>query len=398
MPREDDTMTDDTFDQLIDTIRARDGTPRPEVAFTQTLEKRLRACDAQIRRAPMHAPSTVVLQPSPWSTPRAVRGVRWAALAATAALLIAAIGGGYLSVTRLPGQGDQATNIAAPLTGSPAADSFVTTAGSPVAAERTVASCEARKTYMSSVGGQMLLQSPQNFRRRGVDAIDQMQLQHWSFGPGLGRAFPPSEMGSINGLVMDTVTNGVYRATFEGPVVVSTWWGSWLASRSYTELTGTLNTVELGVGESVLYQTGTAHEVENTSASRGLGVERLILYSGDGTGLIPVVTPVERPSEVIRSHDTETDGRAGITVRLDGTGTIAADAAPPGWENALITIEFVISMDDSLTPLVLPCEPSNPQQVRNVDEMFNAVPPPAGEPPTDQYIGYLVWIGEGGRG
>lgn len=399
MPREDDDVmeSDLSFDALIDRIRVRDGTPGPDRSFSLRLERRLLASGPTPRSAHMSALSRSVEHPIAWSPPRTAQLTRWGAMAATLALLLATVGGAAFTGVRLSGQGDPATNVAAPLTGSPVAEPLVTPAGSPPAVERRFGSCEAPKTYMSSVAGQMLLQSPQNFGK-GTYPIDQMQLQHWSFGPGLGRAFPANEMGAVTGLVMDTVTNGVYRATFEAPVVVSTWWGSWLAGWNYTELTSTLNTVELGVGESVLYQVGTAHEVANTSESRGLGVERLILYAGDGSNLIPAVAPVDRPAENIRSSDTETDGRAGITVRLDGTGTIAPNDAPTGWRNALITIEFVISLDDPLSVLVPSCEPSNARQVRNVDEMFNSVPPPTGEPETDQYIGYLVWIGEGGRG
>ena len=399
MSREDDDPMDTcpTFDALIESIRARDATPGPSPLFTRALQERLTTPDARTRKAPMQMHATVLDRPFPRGTLRLGAGSRWAAIAATVALLLATVGGGYMTGIRLPRMGESATNIAAPLTGSPEAAGLQPAMGSPVAVERRVGNCETRKTYMSSVGGQMLLQSPQKFTK-GIYPIDQMQLQHWSFGPGLGRSFPAGEMGGITGLVMDTVTNGVYRATFEGPVVVSTWYGSWLAGWNYTELTSTLNTVELGVGESVLYQAGTAHEVENTSDSRGLGIERLVLYAGDDSRLLPAVAPVDRPAEAILSRDTEIDGRVGITVRLDGTGTIAPDDAPPGWRNALITIEFAISLDDPLSVLVPGCESPETRQIRNVDEMFNSVPPPAGEPTTDQYIGYLVWIGEGGRG
>ena len=394
---DDDNMESNvSFDALIDRIRARDGTPGPARGFSMSLERRLLVSGPLPRSDQMSALTRSVDHPIAWSPPRTAQLARWGALAATLALLLATVGGAAFTGVKLFGQGDPATGVAAPMTGSPVAEPLVTPAGSPPAVERRVGSCVAPKTYLSSVGGQMLLQSPQNFAG-GFYPIDQMQLQHWSFGPGLGRAFPPSEMSAINGLVMDTVTNGVYRATFEGPVVVSTWYGSWLAGWTYSELTNTVNTLELGVGESVLYQAGTAHGVENTSGSRGLGVKRLILYSGDGSGLIPVVKPVERPSEAVRSYDTELDGRAGIAVRLDGTGTIAPNDALTGWKNALITIEFVI-LDDPMTVLVPSCEPFNPRQVRNVDEMLNSVPPPTGEPATDQYIGYLVWLGEGGRG
>ncbi len=341
----------------------------------------------------MRSSATLPPHPARWSFAGSAASMRWAGIATTMFLLVSAVAGAYRGGLGPLGDDPAATEHPAPLVAAGAAAASPTVlveapANDTEAFEQN--DCTREKTYQSEIRSRTFLRSPEMFGPEATASIDQMQLQYWSFGPGVTHRFAADDMDGVEGLVMDSVTKGLVRATFEGPVVINTWYGS-LGGKIDTAMPSASNTVELGPGESVLYQTGTPFTVENLSDDRGFGVERLILYSGDDSTLVPTLEdiPAREPS-VMLDPDA---GDAAVSVRLDGAGIITAADYPAGWRNTLILMEFVITPSGDWELLPPTCEPSNPQQIRDIDEMQDVM-----QNNTGQYIGYLVWLGQGGMG
>jgi hypothetical protein len=255
----------------------------------------------------------------------------------------------------------------------------------PIIGERT--SCGSPKPYGSAHLGQTYVQ-PDLFSANAL-SIERMQLQHWSLGIGFSQAFSAEQFWGARGLVVDTVTSGFYTATFDGPVLVTSW-GGFGGGRAYTQLPYRGITIDLGPGESVLFGIGTAHTVENRATSRGLEFDRVLLYSGDAPALaMPYVDTPRRPAEWIPSGAPAMG--AGIIGTADGTGVISNADALTDWRNTAIILEHVTAwFPETLDVLVPPCEPgTDVAQVRNVDEMRDE---------SGGYSGYLVWIIRGGPG
>lgn len=385
MPRQDDESmgSDLTFDALIDRIRARDDTPGPGTGFTRSLEKRLTRLDVQNRRDKVHTHTTVLDQPSAWPAPQMRRGVRWAALAATIALLLITVSAGYLSGIELPDEGEPATEISAPTLASPTVQE-----AAEIGDPETATSCNARKSYLSAVQGRTHLDDPAYFGEESF-TLDRLQMQRWALGPSAVQVFGSMPGSTTKGLALDTVAGGVYQGTFKGPVIVTTTYGEPF-SQTFTRLEENINMVELGPGESVLFEIGTPHSFSNLSSSRTLSVERAYFYAGDVDALKP--EGVDHLPTVYGPYKAE-DSVApyAVSARVSGSGEIAPGDAPDGWLRTAIILEYIAIFDaaDGLDEIVPPCELSGIRQVRDVTQILSS---------QSGSRGYLVWIGEGGRG
>ena len=325
----------------------------------------------------------VEIGPESSSPPERIQriGMRWAAIAATIALLLTAAGGSYLA-SRGPSEGGP-TRVAG-------------FAASPVATpgpSREIASrCDAVRNYTSTLQGQTYIADISIFGQAALTA-DRLQLQRWVLGPNAVASFTLDQFDGVSGMALDTVAAGIYTATFEGPVVVTTRYGDGV-SHVYTTLEAKSNTVELGPGESVLFEVGTQHSVSNALSSRSLAVERAVFHSGDRSTQ-PLIGSRQGTGESGQASgqffalDSNAPGL--VSARIDGTGTISIDDPAFGWERTLIILEYVMLYQEleQTSELVPPCEPLDSIQVRNLDEIADR---------SGNFSGYLVWIGQGGMG
>lgn len=202
-------------------------------------------------------------------------GMRWAAIAATIALLVATAGGGYLSGLDLPGGGRGGTKLAAPVLGSPEAIS-------PEADLEDVGPCDPMERYFPCDANITVANGLIAGGLHPSSALDVslVTMLSWEIDPGNGATFP-SDDGFPAGIGMDIVIGGTYAATFSGPVTVTRPTGvDGAGGNGMTHeypVAGSL--IELSHGDAVSYELGSPVEIRNPLETQVLRFKRLLFHS-----------------------------------------------------------------------------------------------------------------------
>lgn len=197
-------------------------------------------------------------------------GMRWAAVAATIALLLTTAAGGYLTDVGRPGGGGTGTNVAAPNTGSPEAD------GTPASAR-----CVIGGDLYTPCGGQL----PNIIASLGVYgefsaedlAVTRVQMQRWQIAGGQSIEFT-TPVTELTGIGMDVVINGAYTATFSAPVTIADDQSRIRGLYTYAPAN---EVVELVTGDVVIYELGTKIEVSNPFLHSLLQFKSVVIHDGD---------------------------------------------------------------------------------------------------------------------
>lgn len=218
------------------------------------------------------------------SVPRAERaggsrlqsiGIRWAAVAATIALLIGTAGGGYLGGLDVPGGGRGGTKLAAPVLGSPEAVS-------PEANLNDAGPCDPMERYFPCDANITVANGLIAGGLHPSSALDVslVTMLSWEIDPGNGATFP-SDDGFPAGIGMDIVIGGIYAATFSGPVTVTRPTGvDGAGGNGMTHeypVAGSL--IELSHGDAVSYELGSPVEIRNPLETQVLRFKRLLFHS-----------------------------------------------------------------------------------------------------------------------
>lgn len=199
-------------------------------------------------------------------------GMRWAAVAATVALLLTTAAGGYLSGIGRPGDGGTGTNVAAPLTASPEAG------GAP-----ELLGCGPDGAF--DPYGPSGPQLPNIVARSGILgdfpaedlAVTKVQMQRWQIGGGQAVTFK-EPMTQLDGIGMDVVINGAYTATFSAPVTIADDQSRIRGLYTYAPAN---EVVELVTGDVVIYELGTKIEVSNPFLHSLLQFKSVVIHDGD---------------------------------------------------------------------------------------------------------------------
>ena len=189
-------------------------------------------------------------------------GMRWAALAATIALLLATAAGGYLA-TRGPGEGNP-TRVAG-------------FAASPVASPETaewVDPCPGRP--YSPCGSPAVIARAifdgEFFSPRVLDA-SLVTMQGWEVAAGEVVTWL-ADPNPLVGVATDMVLEGTYVATFSGPAVVSR--PDPMGSGTTYPAAGEV--VELGRGDTVSFELGTRVELSNPLSTQPLRFKSVVVH------------------------------------------------------------------------------------------------------------------------
>lgn len=191
-------------------------------------------------------------------------GMRWAALAATIALLLATAGGGYLA-TRGLGDGGRATSVAG-------------FQASPVASPETagyVDECAALRPYQPCGGDGVIgrgLIAGYTFAPALLD-VTLVTMQGWEIPAGNTITYEP-DPNRLSGVAVDFVLEGAYVATFSGPVIVQR--HDVLGSSVEYPVVGEV--VELGYGDTVSYELATRVSITNPLSTRPLRFKSVVFH------------------------------------------------------------------------------------------------------------------------
>lgn len=294
-----DARADADLLSVVAQLHAEAPSIRPTVTFRNHLRETLMYTSNSALPAPTLRPIPglgrpveigSISRPSVASIPVRLRsaGLRWASLAAAIALILTTVAGAYLAGTRLPGGNGAPTNIAAPLTGSPAA--------TPDTEHTQIDPCPSFEPFIGcsetfGIGGGYF--DSNLYAPSVTDGVDKVELQSWAIDPGETSSFPEST-GELPGISMDIVRHGAYAATFSGPVVVVRS-GFMNAPREYPD-DGAL--VELSQGDSVSYALGTRLEIHNPLETRRL-IFKSIVFTATASTVGPAgVQPLNDTAEI----------------------------------------------------------------------------------------------------
>lgn len=279
-------------------------------------------------------------------------GMRWAAVAATVALLLATAGGGYLA-SRDPGESGRATSIAG-FVASP-----VVTPSSeyvdPCAAFEPYVPCGVEDTLaVAYVAGSL-------YDAALTDGIDQVELQSWSIGSGMTVRIPEAP-AQISAIGVDVVISGSYTATFTDTVTVSRTRPSGVITYDYPNA-GAL--VELDRGDAVSYPIRSRIVIANTLTSRPLEFKSIVLESKEvalGDSSMPdAAYPVEGAYELM----------------VDGHGTLPQPLSDYGNREMTIFLTYT----EILPNVPFPPEGTDRYVLGPVDSA----------PALNEDAGYVVW-------
>ena len=226
-------------------------------------------------------------------------GARWAAMAATIALLLATAGGGYLA-SRGPGEGG-ATRVPGFAASPVASPEFTNDYVDPCPGQPYFPCGSVIDVGFAIVAGYLY----------GAESTTgtSVTMLGWEVGAGATVTFDPDDPQVVPGIAIDVVVDGAYAATFSGPVTVTrTHPGG--ASHTYPPA-GEL--IELGPGDGVSFAQGTRVEVTNRLTSRPLVFKSVVIH-GDA------VTDTGEPGsgQSVKGNP----GGSNVTIEEDGTGTL----------------------------------------------------------------------------
>jgi hypothetical protein len=105
-------------------------------------------------------------------------------------------------------------------------------------------------------------------------------MQGWEIDSAERVAFSTDPANLVTGVGVDVVVSGAYRATFDGPVVVTRPVAGGDSTYFYPDAGAA---VELSRGDSVSYQLGTKTEVVNPLEVTTLQFKSILFYEGDPT-------------------------------------------------------------------------------------------------------------------
>lgn len=253
---------------------------------------------------------------------------RWAAVAATIALLLTTALGGYLAGIVPSGKGPNATNIAAPFAGTP--ESGTPQGMEDPCGERFVGQPCGSNAWTGE--GQIVFEMvPEDDL-----SVASIQLQSWELEGGEKVTLADTE-GELRGVGFDVILNGAYTATFSSPVTVSRPIpGGGGVQFEYPE---TNTSVELSRGDAVTYQIGAKIELQNQFLGQLLQFQSILFYEGD-------------PSASIRVAEGRFDAR------IEGDGTLATPLNEYSTREISILVTFLkggyaIAPDTRITQRVL---------------------------------------------
>lgn len=304
------------------------------------------------------------LRPTATALPDRVRAtaLRWAAIAATIALLLATAGGGYLA-TRGPGAGDptrvagfqfqDGTPITEPRVASPVAGGYIDPCGG--AAPYFPCTGPGPLVGIGSVVGSL-------YDPDVTAGITEFEMQGWTVEPGQTVSLSSASSTPVPGIGVDIVTAGAYAATFSGPVTVSRT-GPLVTFYEYPSA-GTR--VELSKGDAVSYAFGTRTEIVNPLETQPLTFKSLAFAS------VPAASAATPQPSGIQS--VEGDAR----VVVDGRGTLPQ--ALDEYDNGDMQIWLTYSQLDPARPF--------PPTIDSGAVVLGPVDPQYGPEGTE---GYIVW-------
>lgn len=223
-------------------------------------------------------------------------GMRWAAIAATVALVLTTSAGGFLA-TRGPGDGGRATSVAG-------------FQASPEAVNDYVDPCPRQPYYPCGATpqiGQALVVG--TLFPPEATAGTNVTMLGWTVHNGETVTFDPADTQIVPGVAIDIVVDGAYSATFSGPAVIQR--GTPLGTSIEYPTAG--DAVELGQGDSVSFAQGTRVEVTNLNTTRPLIFKSIVIHD------IPEAdTGVPGSGQSVEGNPM--GGAA--TYQVDGMGTI----------------------------------------------------------------------------
>jgi hypothetical protein len=266
------TRGDEALTVTVRSLHAGAPVAHPDPTFRHQLKEHV--MDAAVPAALPGTPRPARTQPSSVLNPVAPlplagrRPVRWLAIAATIALVLATGLAAWFGGLIPSDDGPKRTNIAAPAAATP-------DLGTPVAD-----ACSELLPYIPCGNTSELIGTGTIVRANVSDdplAASRVQMQGWEIdGSGVVNFAAPAN--PISGVAIDSVVFGAYQATFSVPVVVTRLYpgGGW--AYEYPEAN---MMIELGSGDSVSYQVGTKTEVRNPFAAKTLKFKSVLFYEGD---------------------------------------------------------------------------------------------------------------------
>lgn len=191
-------------------------------------------------------------------------GMRWAAVAATIALLLVTAAGGFL-VSRGPGESGP-TRIPGFQFASPEASPETGTYVDPCAKFRPYFPCTGPGPWVSVgiIDGSL-------YADEVTDGATEVEMQSWSIAPNKSVSFPPSDI-PVTAVGMDIVIEGAYAATFSGPVTVAR---SGPVGTGF-EYPAAGTRVELSKGDAVSYEFATRAEIINPLQTQSLEFKSIV--------------------------------------------------------------------------------------------------------------------------